>query len=149
MERYPTAGKAPSERTEVRVLFDEEHVYFGITCYDSQPELISRRLGRRDSDLFADAVQVMLDPTHDHRTAYLFYLSAGGVQGDGLFYDDRFYTSDWDGVWDGRRRQPPGWLDRRVRHSPRAAALPGLARADLGLLRAPRHPSQERGASRW
>jgi hypothetical protein len=110
VERYPTAGKTPSERTEVRVLFDEEHVYFGITCYDSQPELISRRLGRRDSDIFTDAVQVMLDPTHDHRTAYLFYLSAGGVQGDGLFYDDRFYTPDWDGVWAGAAgTRPDGW----------------------------------------
>nr|WP_228530955.1 MULTISPECIES: DUF5916 domain-containing protein [Myxococcaceae] len=110
VQRYPDAGRAPSERTEVRILYDAENVYFGITCYDSHPELISRRLGRRDSDLFADAVQVMLDPTHDHRTAYSFYLSAGGVQGDGLFYDDRFYTPDWDGVWAGASgSRPDGW----------------------------------------
>jgi hypothetical protein len=111
VERFPTPGKEPSERTELRVLYDDRNVYFGVVCRDSQPERISRQLGRRDSNPASDAVQVIIDPSHNHRTAYLFYLNAGGVQGDGLLYDDRFYTTDWDGVWDGAAGSvPDGWV---------------------------------------
>ncbi|MFL5347771.1 MAG: DUF5916 domain-containing protein [Hyalangium sp.] len=111
VQRFPTAGAAPSEHTELRILYDSDYVYFGIVSRDSKPELIDRRLGRRDSSLTTDMVQLIIDSTHDHRTAYSFSLSAGGVQGDGLFYDDRNYTSDWDGVWDGATSSlPDGWV---------------------------------------
>ncbi len=111
VQRYPTAGAAPSERTELRILYDSDYVYFGIIARDSKPELIDRRLGRRDSSLTTDTVQLIIDSTHDHRTAYSFSLSAGGVQSDGLFYDDRNFTSDWDGVWDGATSSlPDGWV---------------------------------------
>jgi hypothetical protein len=101
VQRFPTAGAAPSEPTEVRILYDSERLYVGVTARDSQPALIDRRLGRRDSFPTSDTVQLIIDSTHDHRTAYAFSLSAGGVHSDGLFYDDRNFTTDWDGVWDG------------------------------------------------
>jgi hypothetical protein len=101
VQRFPTAGAPPSERTEVRILYDSDRVYFGIVARDSQPALIDRRLARRDSFITTDAVQVIIDSTHDHRTGYMFYLSASGVHSDGLFFDDRNFTPDWDGVWDG------------------------------------------------
>ncbi|MBN1205903.1 MAG: carbohydrate binding family 9 domain-containing protein [Myxococcaceae bacterium] len=111
VQRYPLAGAAPSERTELRVLYDSERVYFGIIARDSQPGRIDRRLGRRDSFPATDSVQLIIDSTHDHRTAYAFSLSAGGVHGDGLFYDDRNFTTDWDGVWDGATSlQEDGWV---------------------------------------
>lgn len=111
VQRFPTAGATPSERTEVRILFDSDRVYFGVIAHDSKPELIDRRLGRRDSNLTTDSVQLIIDSTHDHRTAYAFTLSAGGVHGDGLFFDDRNFTSDWDGVWDGATAPvADGWV---------------------------------------
>src|SRR4051812_23460316 len=54
VQRFPEAGQAPSERTELRVLYDDRNVYVAVTCHDSQPELINRNLGRRDSDLYSD-----------------------------------------------------------------------------------------------
>jgi hypothetical protein len=111
VQRFPKAGTAPSERTELRVLFDSETVYFGIVAHDSKPELIDRRMGRRDTSFSTDTVQVIIDSLHDHRTAYAFTLSAGSVQRDGLFFDDRNYTTDWDGVWDGVAGSvPDGWV---------------------------------------
>ncbi|HYH94837.1 DUF5916 domain-containing protein [Hyalangium sp.] len=111
VQRFPTAGAAPSERTEVRILFDSDRVYFGVIAHDSKPELIDRRLGRRDSTLPTDWVHLIIDSTHDHRTAYSFSLSAGGVLSDGLFYDDRTYTTDWDAVWGGvAGHQANGWV---------------------------------------
>ena len=111
VQRFPTAGAAPSERTELRIVYDSDFIYFGVIARDSHPELIDRRLGRRDSVLTTDSVQLIIDSTHDHRTAYAFSLSAGGVHGDGLFYDDRNFTSDWDAVWDGATGSlPDGWV---------------------------------------
>jgi hypothetical protein len=112
VQRFPDAGKAPSERTEVRVLYDDRNVYVAVTSHDSEPALINRNLGRRDSGtLFTDTVRVLLDPTHDHRTAYAFTVSAGGVQSDGLYYDDQMYSADWDGVWDGAAAaREDGWV---------------------------------------
>ncbi|HLL00825.1 MAG TPA: DUF5916 domain-containing protein [Myxococcaceae bacterium] len=111
VQRFPTAGAAPSERTELRILYDSERLYVGVTSRDSQPGLIDRRLGRRDSFPTSDTVQLIIDSTHDHRTAYAFSLSAGGVHSDGLFYDDRNFTTDWDGVWDGATGSlEDGWV---------------------------------------
>lgn len=111
VQSYPKAGAPPSERTELRVLYDASYVYVGVIARDSHPELIDRRLGRRDSTFITDSVQLIIDSTHDHRTAYSFTLSAGGVHGDGLFYDDRNFTSDWDAVWDAEAgRIADGWV---------------------------------------
>ena len=111
VQRFPKAGTASSERTELRVLYDNRYLYVGITCHDSQPWTINRNLGRRDAALDTDSVQVLLDTLHNHRTAYVFMLSAGGVQTDGLFYDDTQYTTEWDGVWEGATGMvEDGWV---------------------------------------
>lgn len=111
VQSYPHAGGSPSERTELRVLYDANYVYVGVVARDSQPARIDRRLGRRDSSFTTDAVQLIIDSTHDHRTACSFALSAGGVQRDGLFYDDRNFTSDWDAVWEGEAGSVlDGWV---------------------------------------
>ncbi|HSP80118.1 MAG TPA: DUF5916 domain-containing protein, partial [Myxococcaceae bacterium] len=111
VQRFPEAGQKPSERTELRVLYDDRNLYIGVLSHDSEPERINRNLGRRDSDLYSDVVRVLLDTTHDHRTAYAFSVTAGGVQSDGLYYDDRQYSADWDGVWDGAAgEREDGWV---------------------------------------
>ncbi|MFL5352801.1 DUF5916 domain-containing protein [Archangium sp.] len=134
VQRFPVEGAAPSERTELRVLYDDRNVYIAVTCHDSEPALINRNLGRRDSDLYSDRVKVLLDTTHDHRTAYVFTVNAGGVQSDGLYYDDRNYTSDWDGVWDAAAGDTKdGWVAE--------LAIP------LSLLRFPEAPVQTWGFS--
>src|SRR6266545_5455692 len=35
LQEWPTEGAAASERTEVRVLFDDKTIYFGIRAFDS------------------------------------------------------------------------------------------------------------------
>ncbi|WP_338872212.1 carbohydrate binding family 9 domain-containing protein [Myxococcus stipitatus] len=134
VERFPSAGKAPSERTELRILYDEDMLYVGVVARDSEPALIDRRLGRRDSAPYSDTLHVLVDSTHGHRTAYQFSLSAGGVQSDGLYYDDRYYTEDWSGIWAGAAGSvEDGWVAE--------FAIP------LSLLRFPDAPMQTWGFS--
>jgi AraC family transcriptional regulator of adaptative response / DNA-3-methyladenine glycosylase II len=38
LQREPYEGQTPTEQTEVRILFTKREVYFGITCFDSNPK---------------------------------------------------------------------------------------------------------------
>ncbi|HEV2124375.1 MAG TPA: hypothetical protein VGW38_16595, partial [Chloroflexota bacterium] len=67
----PNEGEPASERTEVRVLYDDEALYIGAMLYDSGE--VRRRLGRRDAYIAdSDWFTVSLDSYHDHLTAYQF-----------------------------------------------------------------------------
>src|SRR5512133_3891246 len=101
VQQFPDEGAPPSERTEVRVLFDDRALYVGIVAHDRTPGAVARPLGRRDSAPPGDAVTVVVDSMHDRRTAFVFELSAAGVQTDGLLYQDDQFSTDWDTVWDG------------------------------------------------
>jgi hypothetical protein len=100
VQLFPKEGEPPSERTEVRVLFDEKALYVGVRCLDSQAGAIVRTLGRRDASLFADQVLVLVDSTHEGRTGYAFLVNAAGVQQDGMYYNDDRFSTDWDAVWE-------------------------------------------------
>ena len=99
-QRDPVDGGVPSERTEVRIAYDSDHLYFGFALYDSDPEAIRRsilhREGRIDQD---DHVWIVLDTYHDKRNAYIFELNAFGTQGDALFTDEALGMNDWN--WEG------------------------------------------------
>jgi Domain of unknown function (DUF5916)/Carbohydrate family 9 binding domain-like len=100
-ESFPTLGKAPDFVTEARVLHDDTFLYIGVRCADPHPELIVRNLGRRDSTPFADRVEIAIDSSGDHRTAYAFSVNAAGVLRDHLLFADFNDTDTWDAVWNG------------------------------------------------
>lgn len=100
-QQFPNDGAKPSFRTTVRVLFDDDRLYVGIRCDDPQPELVVRRLARRDAlPEESDWVGVGLDSAHSHNAARVFAVNAAGVLFDAIKYDDNRMSSDWDGVWD-------------------------------------------------
>ncbi|WNG59955.1 carbohydrate binding family 9 domain-containing protein [Archangium gephyra] len=110
VQTFPKANAAPSQRTQMRVLYDENNLYFGFHLQDSHPEEIIRKLGRRDQPPYSDAIQVIIDSAHDHRTGYVFKVTAGGVQADSLLFQDNKETLEWDAVWDGAASMAPdGW----------------------------------------
>src|SRR5437867_10312149 len=49
VQSEPSEGQPPSERTEVRVLYDDQAIYIGVVCYDSEPSKIITTDSRRDS----------------------------------------------------------------------------------------------------
>jgi hypothetical protein len=108
----PHPGQPATEPTEVRVGYDRYNLYFGIRCYDSEPDKIVSKVRAHDSDLgFEDSVQIFLDTFHDRNNAFLFSLNPSGAkvegevrrQGDELNYD-------WDGIWYlATARDDKGW----------------------------------------
>ncbi len=110
-QREPIQDAPPTEITEIRIAYDDEAVYFGIMMYDSEPDKIVERLARRDRPWDADYISISIDPYHDHRTGFYFTVSASGIEGDGLMYNDTRRDSDWDGVWDSSVRiTEEGWV---------------------------------------
>src|SRR5258706_6354586 len=101
-QRDPVEGAPATERTEVRVAYDDEAIYVGARLYDSHPDSIVSRLCRRDVSIQSDRFAVFLDPFHDHRSGYYFMVNAAGVQYDGTLFNDSWDDNAWDGVWQGR-----------------------------------------------
>ncbi|MBI3586556.1 MAG: carbohydrate binding family 9 domain-containing protein [Ignavibacteriales bacterium] len=97
----PVEGAEPSERTEVRILYDDEALYFACKMFDSDPSKIVARLSRRDDEIESDRISVRIDSYHDHQTNYEFTMNAAGVKVDILQYDDgRKEDESWDVVWE-------------------------------------------------
>jgi len=102
VQRDPDEGKPATERTEIRILYDADAIYFGARMFDSQAATIARRLTRRDADAsgVADILMIGLDPHHDHQTGAWFGVTAAGSLRDGILFNDSSDDTSWDGVWD-------------------------------------------------
>jgi hypothetical protein len=112
VQRDPLEGQPATERTEIRVLYDDEALYFGCMFYDSRPEGIVARLTRRDDEIESDRGSIRLDCFHDHQTSYEFTFNAAGVKIDILQYDDAEKEDEsWDPIWDLKTSiTPQGWV---------------------------------------
>ena len=41
VQRQPDTGRAPTERTDVTLLRDEDHLYVGVYAYDAEPDRVA------------------------------------------------------------------------------------------------------------
>lgn len=106
-QREPFETTPPTEKTEVRILYDARHVYFGIHCYDKTPGAIVATQLRRDLSLdLDDNFAIMIDPTLSHRNGYIFEVNPLGTQRDGEIIEeqappagDSIVDPSWDGLW--------------------------------------------------
>jgi hypothetical protein len=105
-QKFPNEGQAPSESTELRVLYDDAAIYVAFDCVQVGTP-VQGRLARRDRQVEADWIQVAID---DGASTHEFSVNAAGVLGDGVRFNDTDYSAQWDGVWDARVRQHDrGW----------------------------------------
>ena len=97
----PNEGQPASERTEARILIDDDAVYVGMRLFDREPRLIQSQLARRDEPIDGDLVEVTFDSYHDHLSAVIFRVSAGGAKRDATVSSSGNQDNTWDAVWDG------------------------------------------------
>ncbi|MGD2128227.1 MAG: DUF5916 domain-containing protein [Lysobacterales bacterium] len=111
-QQSPKPGAPTPYTTEVRVLLDADHVYFGFTCTDPEPDRVAVHTMLRDGDMNGDdTVAVVFDTLDDRATGYYFRVNAAGARQDGLISGQESYSLDWDGVWvAAARRVPGGWV---------------------------------------
>lgn len=110
----PNKGDPASVKTVVKILYDDDFIYFGILCFDPEPEKIVLGSNRRDSlstETGADSVTVEVDTFNDDRSSYYFRTNPLGTQQDGRVSDNgRVADDDWDGTWkSGGTMTEEGW----------------------------------------
>jgi len=100
-QESPDEGAPASERTEVRVLYNNKNLYIGIRAFDKEPSRINaRELVRDASFVNDDKVEVLLDTYHDRRNAFRFAVNPLGTQQDALITDEgKDINLSWDGAW--------------------------------------------------
>src|SRR6266536_5513002 len=115
-QREPYEGRPATERTEVRVLYTRNEVYFGVACHDSVAGgPVATQLRRDVTHELDDYFAVVIDSRFDRRNAYLFQVNPLGTQRDALITDEQVGdTQDgdpgWDGVWISEARiSREGW----------------------------------------
>ena len=98
----PKEGGEPTERTEIRVAFDNQNIYIAVICHDSNPSGIKAFQKKRDASLETDdRFRWIFDTFMDKRRAYFFEINPLGLRGDGLISSGQGQTlnKDWDGIW--------------------------------------------------
>jgi hypothetical protein len=97
----PTDGGAPSERTEVRLLYDDDYLYIGARLYDSEPDKITRNVMRHGNALGQDdRLAIVIDPFNTGRNGYRFETNANGVRHDMLYKNINELLRDWTVIWE-------------------------------------------------
>jgi hypothetical protein len=113
VQKEPTEGASPTQRTEVRIVYESSALYVGARMHSSDPTAIQAPLGGRDqSDEVAEYVLVSLDTFLDRRTAYTFGVTASGVRLDRFHPSDQEDNTDdrFDPVWEARTQvDEQGW----------------------------------------
>jgi len=101
-QQEPFPGNTASERTEVRIAYDDQYLYIGAIFYDSEPDKITAFQKKRDAPLATDDRFVfILDTYNDQRSAYYFEINPLGLMGDGILRIGQGTSINraWDGIW--------------------------------------------------
>jgi hypothetical protein len=112
LQKQPDEGKPPTERTEIRLAYDDGALYVGARMFAKDPSKIQAPVGRRDNIGQMEHLIISLDTYRDRRTAYSFAVTASGVRGDFYYPTDNEQNTDasFDPVWDARTtRDSLGW----------------------------------------
>ena len=108
-QQIPTEGAPPSQPTELKILYDDRHVYFAIRAHDD-PAKVHRYPGRRDN-FTGDIVGVCFDSYNGKQAGFEFDLTAGGSKIDLILGNgETEWDTTWDPVWDGKvAHDEQGW----------------------------------------
>ena len=92
--------RSPStERTEIFVVHDRDHLYIAARMYMDDPsKLMARSLipGSTRSD---DTFEITLAPFDNHRSGYFFTINPNSVRTDALFEGVNRKNWNWDAIW--------------------------------------------------
>lgn len=108
----PVFKGTPAQRTEIRVAYDEAHLYFGGWFYDTDPSGIRINSLYRDRFASDDALAIYIDAFNDNQNSKWFGITPAGMRFDVLVSEDGTTTnSNWDGFWDARTQvTSDGWF---------------------------------------
>jgi hypothetical protein len=111
-QREPKEGSPATERTEVRLVYDDRALYIGVWCFDTEPnKLTANELSRDFSYSQEDNVEIIFDTYRDLRSSFLFVTNPNGARFDALVTEEgNNINRNWNGVWDAQaEKNGEGW----------------------------------------
>ena len=116
----PDNGATITEKTEFRVAYDEDYIYFSLRAYDSDPNGIRSNTLYRDGLGGSDHFEIMLDTYNDNETAFVFTTTPAGIRKDATISNDAsgggirqggWINGDFNTFWDvATEIAPDGWF---------------------------------------
>lgn len=113
IQRELHEGMDATERTEVRIVYDDRALYVGVLCFDSLPrEIVANEMKRDFNTDVEDNFMVIIDTYRDKRNGFLFIINPNGARYDALVTDEgQGVNSDWNGLWDVHAKvTAQGWF---------------------------------------
>jgi Domain of unknown function (DUF5916)/Carbohydrate family 9 binding domain-like len=109
----PNFGKVSTHKTLVKIAYDNSAVYVGAYLYDNPNDIrkqFTQRdlIDRQDVDIFV----VGFDTYHDRQNAFIFRVTAAGVQADAKeSRGGEVFDRTWDAVWESQVSiKADGWV---------------------------------------
>ncbi|MEX2466743.1 MAG: DUF5916 domain-containing protein [Gemmatimonadota bacterium] len=112
IQQKPDPGMPATERTEVRILYDDEHLYIGAEMFQSDPSsLVIPTLQRDPNTRDGDAFGFTLDTFRDGKSSFAYFVNPGGAVRDVQTSDDgRISNPAWESAHEIRTRiHERGW----------------------------------------
>ena len=108
----PVFRGTPTQRTEIRVAYDDEFFYAAGWFWDEDPSGIRVNSLYRDRWNGDDALAIYLDTFNDNRSAKWFGITPAGMRFDQLVSDDgATLNGSWDAFWSARTTvTDSGWF---------------------------------------
>ncbi|HET6764724.1 MAG TPA: DUF5916 domain-containing protein, partial [Longimicrobiaceae bacterium] len=109
-QQEPHEGQPAVNRTEVRIVYDEQALYIGARMYDSEGARgVRTQLARRDQQSAGDYLQFVFDTFHDHTGRTILQVNPSGVRYD-AGQASASADPSWDPVWQASTRiDSLGW----------------------------------------
>jgi hypothetical protein len=146
-QKFPREGEPPTEKTHLRVAYDDEAIYFALDCQQRLAP-VARRLTRRDRLVEADWVSIAIDTRRDGRSGFDFTVSAAGVLTDSIRFDDTEVSADWDENWEARTDVSERGWSAEIRVPLRILRFAALPAQSWGL-QARRYVSDRQETDEW
>jgi Domain of unknown function (DUF5916) len=105
-EFRPVTGRkeAPENRTETFLMYDDEGIYFGGTCYERSIDSISKELVGRDGFGMNDYIGLSFDTYNDKLNGFEYFVTPLGEQWDAKMTSNQDSDNggedfSWNAVW--------------------------------------------------
>ncbi len=104
INQWPIDSGRAKVQTEVRLMYDDQYIYVGVTNFDTSNQHIIQTLKRDSPDEYfgSDGIAIVIDPINTKSSGFFFGVNAGGAQieaqlqirGGQTILDD-----NWDNRW--------------------------------------------------
>ncbi|MCD6544167.1 MAG: carbohydrate binding family 9 domain-containing protein [Flavobacteriaceae bacterium] len=88
-----------NQKTQVKVVYDDEAIYIAGYMFDSNPKSIRKQLTERDNFGTSDSFGFTINPNNDGQNEFWFIVTAAGVQIDAQVSPANGEDLSWNEVW--------------------------------------------------